>query len=173
MTDTESPDKFAAPWNEWEFAFHILDKKANLVIISMAWLTYGEVETSKEPDIETLSFWVARLEPLIRAEMDGEIIVVLANRCGSEGDAVYAGSSAVLGIHNGEVKVYGILGRGDRALLVVDTNAEPQAKLVATSKLTPANTNVAIKVMKISSDTSVSARFDMSSLYVSPRPSTT
>jgi hypothetical protein len=81
--------------------------------------------------METLSYWLARLEPIIRAETEGEIIVVLANRCGTEGEAVYAGTSAVLGIQSGEVKVYGILGRGEKELLVVDTNLRPQAKLIS------------------------------------------
>ncbi len=81
--------------------------------------------------MDTLSYWLARLEPLIRAEQEGEIIVVLANRCGTEGEAVYAGTSAVLGIQAGEVKVYGILGRGEKELLVVDTSEGPRAKLVS------------------------------------------
>lgn len=84
--------------------------------------------------METLSYWLARLEPLIRAEDKGEIIVVLANRTGIEDDAVYAGTSAVLGIHCGEVKLYGVLGRGERALLVVDTSQEPHARLVSEPK---------------------------------------
>lgn len=81
--------------------------------------------------METLSYWLARLEPIIRAESVGEVIVVLANRCGTEDDAVYAGTSAVLGINDGEVKVYGILGRGEKELLVVDTSQRPQAKLIS------------------------------------------
>jgi protein N-terminal amidase len=81
--------------------------------------------------METLSYWLARMEPIIRAETEGEIICVFANRTGTEEEAVYAGTSAVLGIHAGEVKVYGILGRGERELLVVDTNKRPQAKLVS------------------------------------------
>ncbi|KAG4429387.1 hypothetical protein IFR05_015133 [Cadophora sp. M221] len=135
-----NPYKFEAPWNAWEFAYHILHKEANLVIISMAWLTREDARafsrTPKEPDMETLSYWIARFEPLIRAENDDEIIVVLANRCGTEDDAVYAGTSAVLGIQSGEVKVYGILGRGERELLVVDTTLPPQAKLVSESNST-------------------------------------
>jgi protein N-terminal amidase len=81
--------------------------------------------------MDTLSYWLARMEPLIRAETEGEIICVFANRSGTEGEAVYAGTSAVLGIHAGEVKVYGILGRGEKELLVVDTNKRPQAKLIS------------------------------------------
>jgi hypothetical protein len=81
--------------------------------------------------METLSYWLARLEPVIRAETEGEIIVVLANRCGTEGEAVYAGTSAVLGIQSGEVNVYGILGRGEKELLIVNTKLRPQAKLVS------------------------------------------
>lgn len=81
--------------------------------------------------METLSYWLARIEPLIRAETEDEIIVVFANRTGVEEEAMYAGTSAVLGIQAGEVKVYGILGRGEKELLLVDTNKRPQAKLVS------------------------------------------
>jgi protein N-terminal amidase len=130
-----SPYKFEAPWSAWEFAYHVLHKEANLVILSMAWLTREDARSysrsPKDPDMETLSYWLGRLEPVIRAETQGEIIFVFANRTGIEDDAVYAGTSAVLGIHDGEVKVYGILGRGEKELLVVDTNKRPQAKLVS------------------------------------------
>lgn len=103
--------------------------------MSMAWLTREDFTTFSraphDPDMETLSYWLSRLEPLIRAETVGEIIVVLANRCGSEDDVVYAGTSTVLGIQSGEVKVYGILGRGEKELLVVDTDRRPKAKLIS------------------------------------------
>jgi hypothetical protein len=113
----------------------VLHRESNLVILSMAWLTREDARsfsrTRREPDLETLSYWVSRLEPLIRAEGEDEIIVVLANRCGSEGSATYAGTSAVLGVQNGEVRVYGILGRGERELLVVDTSKRPAAHLIS------------------------------------------
>ncbi|PMD14774.1 carbon-nitrogen hydrolase, partial [Hyaloscypha hepaticicola] len=129
-----NPYKFEAPWTAWEFAYHVLHTEANLVILSMAWLTREDARSysrsPKDPDMETLSYWLGRLEPVIRAETQGEIIVVFANRTGIEDDAVYAGTSAILGIHDGEVKVYGILGRGEKELLIVDTNKKPQAKLV-------------------------------------------
>jgi protein N-terminal amidase len=130
-----SPYKFEAPWNAWEFAYHILHKEANLVILSMAWLTREDPRSfsrsPRDPDMETLRYWVTRLEPVIRAETEGEIIVVMANRSGNEEDAVYAGTSCVLGIQDGEVKVYGILGRGEKELLIVDTERRPQAKLIS------------------------------------------
>ncbi|TVY82557.1 Protein N-terminal amidase [Lachnellula suecica] len=130
-----SPYKFESPWSAWEFAYHILHKQANLVVLSMAWLTREDARSysraPKEPDMDTLSYWLGRLEPLIRAETNGEIIVVFANRCGTEGEATYTGTSAVLGIQAGEVKVYGILGRGEKELLVVDTDQRPQAKLIS------------------------------------------
>ena len=80
--------------------------------------------------METLTYWVQRLEPIIRAEYDDEIIVVFANRSGIEDDVVYAGTSTVLGIRDGEVSVYGLLGRGAKELLVVNTEMPPIAKLV-------------------------------------------
>jgi hypothetical protein len=152
-----SPYKFEAPWSAWEFAYHILHKQANLVILSMAWLTREDASSfsriPKEPDMETLSYWLSRLEPVIRAESVGEIIVVLANRCGVEADAVYAGTSCVLGINEGEVKVYGILGRWERKLLVVDTEKKPKAKLVSEPNSAASNTTEATSDTRESMDT--------------------
>lgn len=135
-----NPHKFEAPWNAFEFANHILHREANLVVLSMAWLTREPAETFLEnpldPDLETLRYWIARMEPLLRKEGEEEIIVVFANRSGIEDEVVYAGSSCVLGIHDGEVAVYGLLGRGQQELLVVDTSMPPKAKLItATSRI--------------------------------------
>lgn len=100
----------------------------------MAWLTLQDRSTftpfAKEPDLETVTYWVQRLEPVIRADQEDEIIVVFCNRCGTEDDVVYAGSSAVIGIKNGTVSVYGLLGRGVKELLMVDTDLPPFARLV-------------------------------------------
>ncbi|OAA41916.1 N-terminal amidase [Beauveria brongniartii RCEF 3172] len=128
-----NPYKFEAPWHDYEFAFHALDVCADVIILSMAWIKKESREFSRmpnEPDMETLTYWVTRLEPLIRESRRDEIIVVFANRCGIEGDATYAGTSAVLGIHHGEVTVYGLLGRGEKDLLVVDTTHNPYGKLL-------------------------------------------
>jgi protein N-terminal amidase len=133
-----SPYKFEAPWDAYEFGFHILRARANLVIISTAWLTNDEqtVFTSRPdaPDFSTLTYWVRRLEPVIQAGSPEETIVVFANRCGTEDEATYAGTSTVLGIKDGEVSLYGILGRGVEELLVVDTDKPPFAKLVDPSE---------------------------------------
>ncbi|TEA17952.1 Protein N-terminal amidase [Colletotrichum sidae] len=129
-----NPYKFQAPWHAFEFAFHILENESNLVIVSMAWMTREDgrmfSRMPNEPDMDTLTYWVTRLEPLIRSENEDEIIVVFCNRTGTEDDVVYAGTSAVVGVQDGEVKIYGLLGRGEKELLVVDTSNPPYAKLV-------------------------------------------
>ncbi|KAI1198487.1 hypothetical protein F5X97DRAFT_299299 [Nemania serpens] len=129
-----NPRKFEVPWHAFEFAFHCLEVDANLVIVTMAWMTREDARlfsrTPNEPDMETLTYWISRLEPLIRSESEEEIIVIFCNRSGIEGDVVYAGTSAVIGVKDGEVNVYGILGRGEKDLLVVDTEKSPCAKLV-------------------------------------------
>ncbi|KAK1778990.1 carbon-nitrogen hydrolase [Copromyces sp. CBS 386.78] len=129
-----NPYKFEAPWHKFEFAFHVLEVRANLVILSMAWLTHEDPETftplAQEPDLATMTYWLQRFEPVIRGESDEELIVIFCNRCGMEDDVLYAGTSAVVGIKNGEVSVYGLLGRGSRELLVVNTDAPPYGKLV-------------------------------------------
>ncbi|OTA98295.1 hypothetical protein M426DRAFT_47733, partial [Hypoxylon sp. CI-4A] len=129
-----NPYRFEAPWHAFEFAFHVLESNAKVVILSMAWLTNEDLgiysSKSSEPDLDTLTYWLTRLEPLIRAETEEEIIIIFANRTGVEDNAVYAGTSAVIGIQGGEVNVYGVLSRGAKELLVVDTDAAPYAKLV-------------------------------------------
>ncbi|UKZ47559.1 hypothetical protein TrVGV298_001782, partial [Trichoderma virens] len=128
------PYKFEAPWHAFEFAFHVLEVESNLVIVSMAWMTREDrrhfSRMPNEPDMSTLTYWVTRLEPIIRSNNDDEIIVVFCNRTGIEDEATYAGTSAVIGIQEGEVKVYGLLGRGEKELLVVDTTNPPYAKMV-------------------------------------------
>ncbi|TLD08743.1 uncharacterized protein PgNI_07449 [Pyricularia grisea] len=129
-----SPYKLEAPWLAFEFAFHVLHVAADLVILSMAWPTDEDQRMysrmPQEPDMDTITYWVQRLEPLIRAEQDDEIIVVFCNRTGTEEDLTYAGTSAVVGIKSGEVSVYGLLGRGVKEVLVVDTDLPAFAKLV-------------------------------------------
>lgn len=83
---------------------------------------------------ETLGYWVQRMEPLIRAETEEEIIIVFCNRCGMEDETVYAGTSAVIGIKQGEVCIYGLLGRCEKSVLVVDTDSPPLGKLVLQTK---------------------------------------
>lgn len=56
-----SPYKFEAPWHAFEFAFHILSVEANLVIVTMAWVTREDgrhfSRMPEEPDMETLTYW--------------------------------------------------------------------------------------------------------------------
>lgn len=128
------------------------------MIMSMAWQTHQDAEsfnsTPQEPDLETLVYWVQRLEPLIRADKEEEIIVVFCNRTGTEGDATYTGTSAVLGIKRGEVFVYGVLGRGVSGLLMVDTSQPPRSKLADANAVEGGD----IVEKKTSLDTSVAAR---------------
>jgi len=115
------------------------------LVMSMAWLTHEDAQSfhriPDEPDMETLTYWLARLEPIIRKNTEGEVIVVLANRTGVEEETVYAGTSCVLGIHQGEVTVYGVLGRGEKELLVVDTDEPSQTNLVFRLKSADPNTS--------------------------------
>lgn len=55
LTDIYSPYKFESPWYAFEFAFHVLEVRANMVIISMAWLTREDPQTfsqfPQQPDM--------------------------------------------------------------------------------------------------------------------------
>lgn len=119
-----------------------MESKAKLVILSMAWDTSASMDKAtfhdnpEDPDMETLSYWLSRLQPLLDQRDGEEIIVVFANRTGSEENAVYVGTSTVVGIKDGEIRLYGMLGRGEERLLVVDTNEEPSARLRFEVKVT-------------------------------------
>ena len=133
MLTPSSPYKLEAPWKDFEFAYHALDSDSNVIIVSMAWQTLQNpaqyLQNPLEPDLDTLVYWVQRFEPLVRSNNEDEIIFVFCNRTGTEYDATYTGTSAVLGVKLGEVFVYGVLGRGETELLIVDTSQPPRMKL--------------------------------------------
>ncbi len=134
MLTSASPYKLEGPWDAFEFGIHILEAQANVVILTMAWQAHRDPSSlgrdPREPDIETLVYWVQRLEPIIRAERGGEVIVAFCNRTGAEEEVIYTGTSAIIGIKEGEVFVYGVLGHGVADLLVVDTDCPPRYKLM-------------------------------------------
>lgn len=111
-----NPYKFEAPYTAWEFATRVLDSRAQLVILSMAWLTLlsqDELDSlGDQPEMDTFNYWIQRFWPLIQRKMehgdeDGEkrVVIVFANRAGEEppvaGDkppARYAGTSAIIAV---------------------------------------------------------------------------
>ena len=132
MLTSASPGKLETPWNAFEFGLHVFKAQANVVILTMAWHHRDPILLDRhpeEPDVDTLVYWVQRLEPVIRADREGEVIVVLCNRAGAEEEAIYTGTSAIIGIRQHEIYVYGVLGRGVADLLIVDTDCPPRYKL--------------------------------------------
>ena len=132
MLTSASPCKLEAPWDAFEFGVHILEAQANVVILTMAWHHRDPTLLDRhpqEPDLETLVYWVQRLEPIIRADREGDVVVAFCNRTGAEEEAIYTGTSAIIVIRHGEVFVYGVLGHGTDDLLIVDTDCPPRYKL--------------------------------------------
>ena len=152
-----NPYKFTAPWTDYEFAHSMLSHRVKFVILSMAWLTRLLPEDIQydphQPDMDTVAYWLERFWPLVETRPRDPIIVVFANRCGTEGTSLYrreaengevlphgdqvcyAGSSCVMRFHNGGVKLWehhngphkgqvGLLGKGDEGILVVETANE-------------------------------------------------
>lgn len=122
-----NPYKFEAPFHKFEFGNHARECGAELVVLSMAWssfkLTSEEIQDrALEPDLETLSYWVTRFTPL---RDDGgtssSVILVMANRCGSEHETVYAGTSTVMRMTGEQVELWDVLGKGEERCLVVNT----------------------------------------------------
>ena len=120
-----NPYKFTAPWSDYEFANHVLKTQSPIVVLNMAWLsTLSQQELAdspEKPDQGTFGYWLERFHPL-RQSGAPPTIVACANRCGVEGAACYAGSSAVFLFSDGKISLCGILGKAEEGCLVVDTD---------------------------------------------------
>ncbi|OJD38823.1 carbon-nitrogen hydrolase [Diplodia corticola] len=139
-----NPQKFLAPWDAYEFARAALQADSPIIALNMAWLTRqtaDEVAAQRaDPDGETLAYWLERFFPLIdAASRRPPIILVMANRCGVEGGAVYAGTSTVMKVERGEVpvRIFDILGQGEENLLVADLNEAPKWSVTTRSERPP------------------------------------
>ncbi|KAF2841602.1 N-terminal asparagine amidohydrolase-like protein [Patellaria atrata CBS 101060] len=128
-----NPYKFTSPWKEYEFARKAAADNSPLIVLSMAWLTRLSPDELAlrpfDPDTETLAYWLERFYPLKQITSEQPMVLVMANRCGHEGEVYYAGTSAVLSIHNGRVRIYDILGKYEERCLVVDTADAPKFAL--------------------------------------------
>jgi protein N-terminal amidase len=118
-----NPYQFLAPWDKYEFANHVITSGAQLVILSMAWLTRLSQQELEElplrPDNDTFSYWIERFFPLQNAK-GGPVFIVIANRCGVEKEACYAGTSTVISFRDGRGYIYDILGKYDEQCMIVD-----------------------------------------------------
>lgn len=128
-----NPDRFEASWTLYELATYTLNSHTKLLLLSMAWLTHKTstelLESSADPDLETLSYWIERIAPLVN-NRDRKVIVVFANRCGQEPlDARYAGSSWIGSVGFGKVDIWDIAGRAQEKLLCIDTDQDPEYQL--------------------------------------------
>ncbi|KAF2272776.1 N-terminal asparagine amidohydrolase-like protein [Westerdykella ornata] len=128
-----NPYRFITPWDAYEFASKALEAQTPVICVSMAWLTtLSPEELAQEPlqaDFTTLTYWVERFQPLVEKKALEPVYVILANRCGMEKAACYAGTTTVLKIEEGRVSVYDVLGKGEERCLVVDLNQTPKFRV--------------------------------------------
>lgn len=155
-----NPHKFTAPWTAYEFANHCIQTNADIVVLSMAWLTrLSEAETAEaggRPDLSTVGYWIERFAPLLEPGLSNnvddekEVVVVFANRSGEEGtapligDVRYAGSSCVVAIKKsrhpddeGQVRIWEMLGKATEGVLEVDTTDEAKYYLKTKRRTEP------------------------------------
>ena len=125
-----NPYKFTAAWDAYEFAATALANKTNLLCVSMAWLCHlTPEELMRDPslaDVATIAYWVERFQPLVEANLEEPVYVIMANRSGMEKGVCYAGSSTVIKIDKGEVSLFETAGKSDERCLVVDLSDRPK-----------------------------------------------
>ena len=119
-----NPYRFVAPWDKYEFASNALAAKTPIIAVSMAWVSRLSKEelmdNPKQPDISTVKYWIERFSPFLHSHSQKPTVIICANRCGNEGHVCYAGSSIVMSIQDGKVKVRGIVGRYEERCLVTE-----------------------------------------------------
>lgn len=164
--------RFQAPWTKYEYASAALAADADMLVVSMAWLSSSPpnspplpatrpppphppsdthtvaanshpdrnppaetlVKQKHEPDLQTLTYWLNRFDPLLHHDQRSRI-VVCANRCGSEpgenplrpgeqAGVIYAGTSWIGWIGRGRVEVWAVMGRGEEGVCVADLDGE-------------------------------------------------
>lgn len=123
-----NPYKFIAPWTDYEFANAALNANSPILCVSMAWLCHSTPEelaqNPTEADFATVAYWVERFQLFLEkwSQRRQPTVVILANRCGNEGSACYAGSSTVMRIDGNGISLYETLGKLEEKCLVVDLN---------------------------------------------------
>jgi len=125
-----NPYKFQMSSERVEFASHVVAEMAEVAIVSMAWSNVSvaiddvQPDVHDTPDARTLGYWVERFKAVI--ESDREVLVVIGNRCGVEGDVRYVGSSLVAKMGRGKIMIWDVLGRDEERLLIVNTDEQPK-----------------------------------------------
>jgi len=110
-----NPKEYLAPFDIFEYATFLLENDVRLIILPMAWLLPVGADR-KLSSVSSVEYWITRLGPLIGDEQVRTVIV--CNRTGEEEDAVYAGTSCVLQIGKGHIRVVSMLAREEEVLTV-------------------------------------------------------
>ncbi|KAK6342077.1 Carbon-nitrogen hydrolase [Orbilia blumenaviensis] len=104
-----NPYKFEAPFENYEFANHILSSGAQLAIVPMAWETKEKFtdlqwkKAAKRMHHSTVNYWTMRLEPLFgteKPEFEGLVKTVDRTPDGDEWEWVYVGEDQWERVYN-------------------------------------------------------------------------
>ncbi|EJD50406.1 carbon-nitrogen hydrolase [Auricularia subglabra TFB-10046 SS5] len=116
-----NPDRSVTAWSyedgPFELASFTLQQDAKVLVLLCAWLD-SKFDSEADADTHNLRYWVARLDPLWNPSK-GDRVVIISNRCGTEEDVLFAGSSLVLhySASKNRVSLVQSLGRRDEAVL--------------------------------------------------------
>ncbi|KAJ3207381.1 Carbon-nitrogen hydrolase [Entophlyctis luteolus] len=116
-----NPWRFKAPFAKFEFGNYHLEHNTDFLSLSMAWVLGEEAEDARAAHMDTIVYWASRLQPLI--VQGRRVFVAICNRIGGENGTRFCGSSCVLEINDGNVRVVGgvegACGVAETRLLVV------------------------------------------------------
>lgn len=132
-----NPYEFKAPFDAYEFSRFANSHNSQLTFVMSNWLhskwdpNWKEVPKSikdsyahgsAEVDMDTVMYWLNRFKPLYEEVKGYNQNVVVVNRCGIEGELLFAGSSNIWGVAKGDdnIKVLGCLSEFNEGVLIRD-----------------------------------------------------
>ncbi|KAJ3180250.1 Carbon-nitrogen hydrolase [Geranomyces variabilis] len=77
-----NPYRFAAPFEDYEFATFQAQSAATILPLSMAWILPDDEPPGDSASVGTVKYWALRMRPVVEAKED--VLVIAANRTGSE-----------------------------------------------------------------------------------------
>ncbi|KAI8814179.1 carbon-nitrogen hydrolase [Cladochytrium replicatum] len=128
-----NPKQFKAPYEAFEFGNFAKNQDVDLVLLSMAWVlkttgppsadsedTTVAASNVKEPNMDTLEYWIDRLQPIIPGERGKDVIVVVANRVGGENGTIFTGTSTVMKFGNDGIEIGALMGQGIEGFAIAE-----------------------------------------------------
>jgi protein N-terminal amidase len=97
-----NPWEFKAPWDKMEFSTFCYENQVDLILFLTNWLDSEPDVVGEKAILNTINYWLMRLEPFLKRKIKKNLHFIAANRCGKERETTFVGCSCAVRISNGK-----------------------------------------------------------------------